>query len=588
MLRTLLLVAFVLFSLDSTSQTFSSVVNDFVPDDGSILNLSVDADGLADALNANSGLVQVCLNMDHTYTSDMEVRLIAPDGTALLLFSGIGGDGDNFTNCCLRFDASEFVSTQPAPFTGTYLPMGNMAQINNNQNPNGTWYLSVHDTYPEADQGFLYDWSISFEPNAPVYEFPFESTYLPIVFISTGGIEIPDEPKIEAHLRIIYHGTNILNFITDTDSHYEGDVLIELQGFTGPYYPKKNYDFDLIDSLNLEIDASLLGMPAENDYNLKAEYLDPTLMYNNIAYSFGRKMDRYAPRLQYCEVILNGDYIGVYSLTEKIKRSAERVDIAKLTPEDISGNELTGGYIIEMNINGDPGAWNSQYLPINYATNNLPVEFKFVYPRASEIMPEQAEYIQAFVDSFEYLIHSSNYDDPMEGYRSKIGVGSFIDFMFVNEMSTNYDSYGRSTFLYKEKITDGNKLHIGPPWDYDRGFATIEGWVWELTHPGWPFPDWWSIFDSDSTYVNQAWCRWQELRSDVWSDQAFYGSHRFIGNVSFRSGSSQLPALARTWGKQLASTGRRSSKQIACTSGMDGRKYFRQWPVHSQFDKQLK
>ncbi len=125
------------------------------------------------------------------------------------------------------------------------------------------------------------------------------------------------------------------------------------------------------------------------------------------------------------------------------------------------------------------------------------------------------------MDSFEYILHSPYYDDPVDGYRSKIGIGSFIDFMLVNEMSTNYDSYGRSTFLYKEKITDGNKLHIGPPWDYDRGFASVEGWVWELTHEGWPFPDWWSIFHSDSTYVNQAWCRWQELRADVWSDESF-------------------------------------------------------------------
>jgi subtilisin-like proprotein convertase family protein len=522
MIRRIFLSAIGLFLVSVFySQTFSSTINQLVPDDGTTMYLPIEASGLPDVLNGESGLVQICLNMDHTYNSDMVVQLAAPDGTLFMLFSGIGGDLDNFTNCCLRFDASDYISNQTPPYSGTWLPMGNMALVNNGQNPNGTWNLVLYDTYAFADQGYMYDWSITFDSNAPEYQYPLESTYLPIVKIFTGGQSIPDEPKVQATMQIINNGDGVLNFITDTNFEYEGEIMVELQGFTGPIYPKKNYDFDLIDSEGLEMDTNLLGMPDENDFILKAEYLDPTLMFNNIAYSFGRKMDRYAPRLRYCELILDGDYLGIYSLTEKIKRDNSRVDIAKLDPDDLAGDSLTGGYIIEMNINGDPGNWYSNYPPINEATAGPLVEFKYVYPKASEIAAEQANYIQSYVDQFEYIMHTENFDDPEEGYRSVVDVPSFIDFMLVNEMSTNYDSYGRSTFMYKEKITDGGLLHIGPPWDYDRGFWNIEGWVWELTHPFWPFPDWWSIMDSDSTYTNQVWCRWQELRGDKWSDEAF-------------------------------------------------------------------
>ncbi|MEY3397407.1 MAG: hypothetical protein RL220_1, partial [Bacteroidota bacterium] len=260
----------------SIAQTFNSEVNQLVPDDGSYQYLPVEISGLPDQLNSDLGLVQVCLNIDHPWNSDLEVKLVAPDGTSILLFAGIGGDSDNFVNCCLRFDATEYVSNQWAPYTGTFLPMGNLALANNGQNPNGTWNLLLHDTYPGADQGFIYNWSITFEPNAPEFEFPLQSTYLPIVKINTGGQAIPSEPKILASMQIINHGDGELNYLTDTDYQYEGDIMVELQGFTGPWYPKKNYDFDLVDENGIEIDTNLLGMPDENDWILKAEYLDPT------------------------------------------------------------------------------------------------------------------------------------------------------------------------------------------------------------------------------------------------------------------------------------------------------------------------
>jgi hypothetical protein len=95
----------------------------------------------------------------------------------------------------------------------------------------------------------------------------------------------------------------------------------------------------------------------------------------------------------------------------------------------------------------------------------------------------------------------------------------------------NYDSYGRSTYMYKEKDTDGNKLCIGPPWDYDRAMADDpnSGWVWENTHPYWPFPFWWSKLYTDSVYRHELACRWFSLREDVLKTPRFMA---FIDSVS--------------------------------------------------------
>lgn len=504
---------------DLFAQSFTQTENTWIPDDGTSISFEMTVSGLPDVIDADFGLESVCLNIEHTWDSDLDIRLVSPDGSNFLLVSGVGWGVQNFTNTCLSESAAVSIVDGVAPYTGTFIPMGDMGVPNNGQDPNGIWKLIVYDTWAFADQGYMIDWSITFGTD-PAEPFPFLSSTLPIVKIETGGQIIANEPKTSATIKIINHGAGAVNYVTDTDYDYEGDILVELQGFTGPYMPKKNYDFDLIDALGEPKNVSLLDMPAENDWILKAEYLDYSLMKNQIAYTMSRRMDRYAPRTVYCELMVDGEYMGIFSLTEKIKIDANRVDIATLLPEDISGEELTGGYIFEINENFTPNDWESDYEPINYASCGLPVAYKMVSPRIEEIMPEQFEYIKAYVDSFEDALYGPDFLDPELGYAQFISRRSFIDFMLVNEFTSNYDSYGRSTYLYKDK---NGQLHIGPPWDYDRGYLpwTTADWVWEETHPAWPFPFWWSKFREDEEWRNMVYCRWTDLRQDVLSDAAF-------------------------------------------------------------------
>lgn len=501
------------------AQSFAQTENSWIPDDGSSISFEINVSGLPTVIDGSFGLESVCFNIDHTWDSDLDIRLIAPDGSNFLLVSGVGWGVQNFVNTCFNEDAAQFIYDGTAPYTGTWKPMGDMGVPNNGQNPNGIWKLLVYDTWAFADQGYIYDWSITFGDN-PALPFPFASSNLPIVKINTGGQMINNEPKTAAEFFIIDHGPGMTNYVADTDYAYAGNILVELQGFSGPYYPKKNYDIDITDAAGIEIDTVLLGLPSENDFILKAEYLDYSLMKNHIAYTMSRNMGRYAPRTKYCELLVDGEYMGVYSLTEKVKRDDNRVDIASIDSTDISGEELTGGYIIEINENFTPNDWESNYAPINDATCDFPVAYKMVYPRIEEIQPEQLEYIHSYVDSFEDALHGPDFLDSTLGYRQYISVKSFIDFMLVNEFTSNYDSYGRSTFLYKEK---NGQLFIGPPWDYDRGYLpwTTTGWVWEITHPMWPFPFWWDKFRDDEEFRNEVYCRWTDLRTDVLSDEAF-------------------------------------------------------------------
>ncbi len=507
----------ILLASAARAQTFSVTVLDSLPDPG-IEAFPINVSGLPSSIDTIYGLQSVCVNITHSYCADLYLRLISPDGTVIPVLGGIGGGDDNFFTC-IDGTAALPISSASAPYSGSWRS-GKLHLANNSQNPNGVWILECEDTYG-ADMGFLQDFSLTFSTTPSKPPSSIQSSNLPIVKLTTTTGEIVNDPKTEVYMQIINHAPGIRNYTTDIDYQYEGRIMAELQGFSSPSNPKKNYDFNLIDAAGNTIDTTLLGMPADNDWVLKAEWTDYSLINNALTYAMARKMDNYAPRTIWCEVILDGEYLGLYNLTEQIKRSKKRVNIDKINPADIAGAALTGGYIIEMNINGDPGAWNSAYPPINSASCGLPVEFKHVYPKATTIQPQQADYIKSYVDSFENSINASTYTDPVEGWRRFASESSFIDFLLVNEFSMNYDSYGRSTFMYKN---ESKKINIGPSWDYDRGFSNDpnEGWVWQITHLGWPFPNWWQRMYDDTLFRHKLACRYKSLRADTWATDSFH------------------------------------------------------------------
>jgi len=355
----------------------------------------------------------------------------------------------------------------------------------------------------------------------------FTSSNLPIVVINTNGFSIPDEPKITADMGIIYNGVGVRNNLTDPYNNYYGKIGIEIRGSSSQMFPKKQYGIELHDEAGNGISASLLDMPAEEDWILFAPYNDKSLMRDALAYKLGRDLGRYAPRTRFCEVVINGEYLGVYVLIEKIKRDNHRVNIAKLNPTEIAGDDVTGGYIIKIDKDSGSGngGWSSSFYPPGRSSNQQ-IYFQYDYPSAAEIVTEQKIYIQQYLNNFETVLNSSAYNDPVNGYSKYIDVESFIDFFIVNEVSKNVDGYRLSTYLYKEKDSDGGKLHMGPLWDFNLGFGNAnyctqgnpEGWVTSFnsicSQDYWLIPFWWSKLYSHGTYRNKLAARWNELRSN--------------------------------------------------------------------------
>jgi hypothetical protein len=374
----------------------------------------------------------------------------------------------------------------------------------------------------------------------------FQSSNLPIVIITTNGQSILNEPKVTVQMKIIDNGPGIRNAVTDNPNVYNGKIGIELRGSSSRVlFPKKQYAVELRNSADLDTAVSLLGFPAEEDWVLSAPYNDKTLMRDVLAYKLGRDMGRYAPRTRYCELVLDGAYQGVYFLNEKIKRDKHRVDISSLESHEISGDDLTGGYIIKLDkVDGSSGpGFVSQYPP----SANLPtkkITFQYDYPKWDEIVTPQKNYISNYIFQFEQALASENYADPDQGYARYIDVDSFIDFFIMNELTKNVDGYRLSSFFYKQKDSQGGKLFAGPIWDFNLGFGNANyctsgapsGFVYSefnkvCANDTWLIPFWWDKFFRDRNFRSKVADRWAALRADKFSTPKIHAYIDSVANV---------------------------------------------------------
>jgi hypothetical protein len=378
------------------------------------------------------------------------------------------------------------------------------------------------------------------------------STNLPIIVINTpNGAAIPNEPKLTADMGIIWKGDNGTQSFSDPSNHYNGKIGIELRGSSSQTFPKKGYGFETRKADGNSLDISLLGFPAENDWVLHGPYSDKSLMRNAIAYILAGWIMEYAPRVKFVEVMLNGSYQGVYLFTEKLKRDANRVKIANLDPDENSGDDLTGGYILK--IDKWTGAFNdgfdSQYKP--YPGTKAVTTFLYHFPEPEDISTQQKTYIKNYMNQAEASLQAPNFTHPVDGYRKYFDVPSFIQNMIIQEITKNVDAYRLSQFMYKDKESVNNKLKMGPVWDFDLGIGNANycagelttGWAFNFNQvcpgDGWQVHFWWSRMMEDPAFRNELGSTWKMLRQTKFTNVKIIGLvdslKKVIKEPSFRN-----------------------------------------------------
>lgn len=368
------------------------------------------------------------------------------------------------------------------------------------------------------------------------------SSELPIVLINTQGQEIVNGPKIQAVMQVKYNGPGTITNVSDGLNEYTGFIGIDVRGATSSGYAQRPYGVETRTFLGENNNVSLLGMPAENDWALLSNYNDRSLVRNELAFHLFREMGHYAPRTHLCEVLLNDAYRGIYIFSEIIKRDTGRVDIATLNPEEITGDDVTGGYILEQNLWTPENSFQSNFSPIDHP--GFDVHFIHNYPDPEVLVEEQADYIAAYIDTLETALYAPDFADPITGYRSYLDVPSFIAYFLVNEVARNNDGFKKSVYFNKDKNSNGGKLNAGPVWDFDWAWKNIQecdvvqgengaGWAHRINDcPTDNYSTGWYIrLLQDSTFANELRCTYESYRTTLLSTDHLFAFIDSVGAV---------------------------------------------------------
>lgn len=291
-----------------------------------------------------------------------------------------------------------------------------------------------------------------------------------LLLLHTAGVEVCAQTSptasISRTLSVLYIETAGSQPIQSTSEYINGKYWIESYGQTEqrPVGSKSNPETLQIRGrghsswkskkkpykIKLGAKTSLLGMPENKHWAL----IKPD--EGNVAgYYLGKLLGMsWTPGFRPVEVVLNGDYIGLYFLTETIRIDNNRVDIYRQRDLETDPELIEGGWLVEIDNYYD----NCQF--VIDENKNLKLRIKYHLPE--ELSPEQLEWITDEFKKLNDAIYSK--DKTSEEWEEYIDVESMAKFFIVQEVLDNPDGFHGSFYLHKD-LSDNAKWKAGPLWD---------------------------------------------------------------------------------------------------------------------------
>lgn len=263
---------------------------------------------------------------------------------------------------------------------------------------------------------------------------------LPVVCIQTQNNEriLNKEDWISASISISHAPEDDWNF---------EDTAVQIRG-RGNYtwkQPKRPY------ALKFEAKQSVCGMPKHKRWILVPNYTDQSFLKNVAALYLSQQLGMdYTVRGQFVNLVLNGNYVGLYWLGEAIKVDPQRVNIDK-----------TKDYLLEVDTHFDE-TWKFR---------SAIKEFPYMIQNDDDMTQEKLLAVKNYIDEMENVLYN---ETLIDSYANYIDIDSFAKFYLINEIMYNKDlSYPNSTFFTLQ--TDTGILKAGPVWDFDNGGSNPDG-----------------------------------------------------------------------------------------------------------------
>ena len=349
-------------------------------------------------------------------------------------------------------------------------------------------------------------------------------THLPIIKIDTRGQRIPGEPIIEDGERFDYTTTDngeetikvdfsVIDLQKGSNSITDNPTLssiaeIKYRGNSSRYFNKKSYSIHLVLEDGSENKKEIAGMSEHDEWVLNGPFLDRTLMRNYLALNVSGEIMEYSPNVRYCEVIVDGEYQGVYLLMESISRGKGRINIQKSDK-----NSKVTSYILKWDRSGKENQELNNY--VYYTYKNGISALDVIFPGVNQITDKKKEYIREDISKIEKNLYSYDLTSENNSYIKYIDLNSFAEYFIINEFFRNIDAGSFSTFYYKDArgklktcVWDFNNASDNYM-DYQQGVAGFS----MIDAP---------MFDAlikDKKFVDTVINRYRKLRKDVLSEE---------------------------------------------------------------------
>ena len=348
------------------------------------------------------------------------------------------------------------------------------------------------------------------------------NTHLPLICIDTNGVKIPgaailNESGRTTGYELAADGSTTIPAqvaIFEKEGVYhqpggepdlEPSARIRIRGNTSRLFDKKSYKLNFYNEQGLELPINIMGMGEHDEWALHGPFLDKTLLRNYLFLNLCGEIEPYTPDVRFCEVMIDGEYQGVYVLMETISRGAHRV---KLSPSSTRKDKTS--YIIRVDRERKA---QPELKSFSFYTNILEPQTKItvVYPGTRSLTEAFRSYIEADFNAFEKALYSYDFNDPEKGYRAYIDVASFVDYYIISEFLLINDMGNRSTYFYKDL---GGKLHIGPYWDFNNASNNFLRPVKGADGVGFIYAErsWYGMLLKDEFFVESTIRRYRELR----------------------------------------------------------------------------
>ena len=328
-------------------------------------------------------------------------------------------------------------------------------------------------------------------------------TALPCVTVTTasGDPITSKETYVDGHITIL----------DPQGETVDKDITIKGRGNSTWNMPKKGYTF------KFDKKQGVLGLGKSKKWALIANYADKSLLRNVLASTLAGEVyndsGMWQPEYVSVNVILNGEYRGVYTLAETIKIDGKRVDIPDISDKQEDGFTLDqGGFILEIDNRLDEMYHFQSSHGVNFCLSDPDLDDG----SKNDFTAEQiVDHVKTVVQTAEDALFSDSFTDPATGYAKYLDVDSFIEWYLVNELTRNNDAvFHTSCFLYYDPADA--KLHMGPVWDFDISCGNINYNGNEKTDGLWIInASWYARLFQDPAFAAQVKQCWNAKRTQL-------------------------------------------------------------------------